>query len=100
METKKAKTGGIIGTAAAVLLCGCPGLCLCLFGVLTAANMSTYTSQIGDTLGTGTMPQWSGYAKLCAAIIMIAIPIVVGFVTLRNKKPKVENVNETLPPTA
>jgi formate hydrogenlyase subunit 3/multisubunit Na+/H+ antiporter MnhD subunit len=100
METKKTKTGGIIGTAAAVLLCGCPGLCLCLFGALTAANMSTYTTEIGNTLGTGVMPQWTGFAMLCGAIIMIAIPVVVGFLTLRDKKPKVENFNETLPPTA
>jgi len=100
METKKSKTGGIIGTLAAVLLCGCPGLFLCLFGALTAANLGTYSTQLGDTLGTGTLPQWTGYAMLCAALILIAIPVVVGFVTLRNKKPKVVATNETLPPTA
>lgn len=100
METKKAKTGGIIGTAAAVLLCGCPGLCLCLIGALTAANMTDYTTEIGNTLGTGTMPQWAGFAMLCGAILLIAIPVVVGFLTLRDKKPKVVDTNETLPPTA
>jgi uncharacterized membrane protein YhdT len=100
METKKSKTGGIIGTLAAVLLCGCPGLFVCLFGVLTAANLGTYSTDIGNTLGTGTLPQWFGFAFICAAIIMIAIPVVVGFLTLRDKKPKVENFTENLPPTA
>ena len=100
METKNTKTGGIIGTIAAVLLCGLPGLCLCLFGILTAAGVSTYNTAVGDYVGTGPLPSWSGYAMLCAALILILIPIVVGFVTLRTKKPKKEEPGQPLPPAA
>jgi len=100
MEPKKTKTGGIIGTIAAVLLCGIPGLCLCLFGLLSAAGVTTYNTELGNITGTGPLPTWSGYAMLCLAVILILIPIVVGFVTLRNKKPKAETPGGTLPPTA
>ena len=100
METKNTKTGGIIGTIAAVLLCGLPGICLCLFGLLSAAGVTTYNTELGNITGTGPLPTWSGYVMLCAALILILIPIVIGFVTLRNKKPKKEESGQPLPPAA
>ncbi len=33
------KTKGIVATIAAVVLCGCPGLFMCLFGALTAGGV-------------------------------------------------------------
>lgn len=102
METKKSKTGAMIGTAAAVFLCGCPGLCVCLFGVLTAFGLSTGEFDIGSVTGSGPLDPWVGYVMLCAALFMIAIPIVVGFMTLRDKKPKdvVPSFDEPLPPAS
>jgi TRAP-type C4-dicarboxylate transport system permease small subunit len=98
---KKSKTGAVIGTIVAVLLCGCPGLCLCLFGLLFAIGGGTYNSTFGNYVDSGTMPSWTGYVFMCASIILIIIPIVVGFVTLRNKKPKENlNFNEPLPPAS
>jgi len=102
METKKSKTGGIIGTLAAVLLCGCPGLFLCIFGIITATGNMPFETEFNNIYNTGMTPSWLGYVFLCAALFMIAIPIVVGIMTLRDKKPKkvVPNFDEPLPPAS
>ena len=102
MENKKSKTGGIIGTLVAVFLCGCPGLCVCLFGVMTAFGLSTGNYDIGSITGSGPLPGWYGYVFMCVSLFMIAIPIVVGLLTLRDKKPKavVSSIDEPLPPAS
>lgn len=102
METKKSKTGAIIGTLAAVLLCGCPGIFLCIFGAVAATGNMPFETTFNDYTNFGTMPTWTGYAMLCAALFMIAIPVVVGFMTLRDKKPKKEapTFDEPLPPAS
>jgi integral membrane sensor domain MASE1 len=79
---------GIIATIAAVVLCGCPGLFVCLFGALTAAGQGTFN----DTSLSPTV----GYALVCLSLILILIPVAVGFFTLR-KKPATETVDD-LPP--
>ena len=79
------KTQGIIATVAAVFLCGCPGLCFCLFGAFTAAGMMPYTFDFNGNTESGIVPSGYGFAMLCAALIFIAIPIVVGFLMLREK---------------
>jgi hypothetical protein len=68
---------GIIATIAAVLLCGCPGLFLCLFGALTAAGQGTFN----DTSLSPTV----GLTLLCVALILLLIPVGVGFFTLRKR---------------
>ncbi|MDP3184350.1 MAG: hypothetical protein Q8M58_03660 [Anaerolineales bacterium] len=87
METKS-KTGAIIGTIVAALLCGCPGLVgLCmgatslLVSFIPGAEIDVFGSQ--DPQSAMLM----GVASLCGGIIFIAIPIVVGVLTLRKKKP-------------
>ena len=102
MEMKEKKTGAIIGTIAAILLCGCPGLGLCIGGILTAANIMPW---YGDFFGTyaETLPSWIGYVFLCVAILFIAIAILVPVLTLRKKKEPVEAEvvsNEHLPPAS
>jgi hypothetical protein len=94
------KTGGIIATIVAVLLCGCPGLCLCLFGAWAATGSMPYTSTYGDYTGAGTVPSYLGFVGLCLALIFIAIPIVVGVLTLRKKPEQAVTFNEPLPPAA
>lgn len=91
------RTTGIIATVASVLLCGCPGIFLCIFGAATAVGGGTMT--LGDT--TQPMDPTFGYVFLCLALIFIAIPIVVGVLTLRKKPEAVEPIsNEPLPPSA
>ncbi len=89
------KTKGIIATVAAVLLCGCPGLFLCIFGAATAFGGGTYS--LGS--GSGNIPPTMGYVFLCLSIILVIIPIVVGFFTLRPKAASSASTPPT-PPTS
>ncbi len=90
------KTVGIISTIATTLLCACPGLFLCVFGGLSAAGLGTYTSDIVGASGAGKIAPGMGIALLCVGILLVAIPIVVGFFTLR-KKPEAAKVDQVPP---
>ena len=79
------KTTGLIATIATVLLCGLPGLCLCIFGVVTAAGVMPYTTEFNGVSDSGMMPSSAGFGMLCVALILILIPAAVGFFTLRKK---------------
>ena len=92
------RTKGIIATVAAVLLCGCPGLFLCIFGGLAAAGAPVTTEWQGVT-NTAPMDTTTAFALLCAGIIFVIIPIVVGFVTLR-KKSAPADIAGPMPPAA
>jgi len=83
------KNTGIIATIAAVVLCGCPGLFLCLFGALTAAGQGTFND--------ASLSPTVGIVLLCLSLIFILIPVGVGFFTLR-KKPEV--TTEEVPPAS
>ncbi|HKZ54319.1 MAG TPA: hypothetical protein VJ123_02485 [Anaerolineales bacterium] len=91
------RTGGIIATAATALFCGCPGLFTCLAGVATAAGGGTFTSDILGTSSSGQVPSWAGFAGICLGLLLVAIPVAVGFFTLR--RPKEAMVGE-VPPTS
>ena len=92
------KTTGIIATVAAVLLCGCPGLCLCAFGAYVATGNMPWSTDFGGYSSTGYVPSYIGFIGLCLALIFIAIPIVVGVLTLRKKPEKTVTFDEPLPP--
>ncbi len=81
------RTVGIIATVATTLLCACPGIFLCLFGGLSAAGLGTYTRDVMGNTGAGNISPGVGIGLLCLGILLVAIPIVVGFFTLR-KKPE------------
>ncbi len=88
------KTTGIIATVATTLLCGCPGLFLCLFGALSTAGLGTFN--LNER--AGGIPRGVGISILCVGILFVVIPIAVAFFTLRTKKtPEVLPV-ETPPP--
>jgi hypothetical protein len=80
------RTTAIILTVATALLCGCPGLFVCLGGILTAVGLGTYTSDLMGTTSAGTTPAWYGVVGICGGLVLIAIPVIVGIVTLRKKK--------------
>lgn len=88
----------IIATVAAVVLCGCPGLFLCIFGGLVAAG-APVTTQLNGVSNTSTLPASYGIGMLCLALILIIIPVAVGFFTLR-RKPAPPTTNEPLPPAS
>ena len=89
---------GIIATIAAVLLCGCPGLFLCIFGAVTASGNMPFNTEVNGISNSGTLPSTVGYVMLCLSFIFILIPVAVGFFTLR-KKPEV-TITEDVPPTS
>jgi len=93
-EKKESRTGAIIGTVAAIVLCGLPGLCLlCPLGVAVLANM------VNDTNVGFTLPQWSGAVFLCLSIVFIVIAVLVPVLTLRKKKvPTEPEAVDVLPP--
>ena len=87
------KTKGIVATIASVILCGCPGLFICLFGALTASGRGTFNDQ--------GLPSTVGFVLICLSLIFIVIPIVVGFFMLRPKSNVVTTSNnEPLPPAS
>jgi hypothetical protein len=99
-ESMDQKTKGIVATVAAVLLCGCPGLFMCFFGA-TSAFASFIPGAKIDVFGSNDPASATtlGFVLLCLSIIFIAIPIVVGFVTLR-KKPEAPGGDMQVPPAS
>lgn len=93
-EKKPSRTGAIIGTIAAILLCGCPGLSLCVLGIWAA------TGKMPDMwTGYGNLPNGFGFAFLCVALIFIVIAVVVPVLLLRKKKAASEAAPvDVLPP--
>jgi len=92
------RTVGIGLTIFTVLCCACPGLVFCILGVLAAVGVSVpVTTTLGSTSSTQNLPASWGIGFICLSIILIAIPIVVGFVTLRNKPAAVDS--PVVPPT-
>lgn len=84
------KNTGIIATIASVVLCGCPGLFLCLFGAVTATGNGTFNDQ--------SLSPTVGFVLVCLSLIFVLIPVGVGFFTLRKKpEPPVDTV---VPPTS
>ncbi len=93
------KTKGIVATVASVVLCGCPGLFLCIFGAVSATGSMPYNTDVNGITTSGTVPPTVGFVLLCLSLIFIAIPIVVGIMTMR-KKPEVVSSDEPLPPVS
>jgi len=59
-----------------------------------------YSSDIIGYTGSGNIPSYIGFVGLCLALIFIAIPIVVGVLTLRKKPEKAVTFDEPVPPAA
>lgn len=95
------KTKGIIATIAAVLLCGCPGLFMCFFGATSVLASKIPGADI-DVMGSSdpAAATTMGIVFLCLSMIFIAIPIAVGFFTLRKKPEDMPASNEPLPPVS
>lgn len=95
------RNNSIILTVATALLCGCPGLMCCALGGVTAAGLMPYTTTFNGVTDQGVLPSSYGYVLLCLSLILVAIPVVVGIVTLRKKPQPVAVVdNEPIPPAS
>ena len=96
---------GIIATVATALLCGCPGLLAFCWGSLSA--VVSFVPNADINIGGSSDPRsalFAGLGSLCVGILFIAIPVAVGFFTLR-QKPVVDALNtaptvtDDLPPS-
>ncbi len=93
------RTTAIIATIVTGLLCGCPGLAILCFGAFAIPTSFVPGAQI-DVFGSND-PQsllTSGIVGLCLGILLIAIPVVVGFTTLRNRPAPADMVVPPAPP--
>ncbi|MBN1147468.1 MAG: hypothetical protein JXA78_09440 [Anaerolineales bacterium] len=94
------RTTGIIATVVTVLVCGCPGLLSVCWGAIAAAASFIPGAEI-DIAGSSdpTTALISGLGALCIGVVFVAIPVAVGFFTLRKKPEAAEPVyNEPIPP--
>jgi hypothetical protein len=81
----KNRTGGIIATLATLVLCGLPGLillCMGAVGIITPLSSGT----TGNTTTSGYVTL---FAFICGGLLLMLIPLVVGFFTLRRKSTPV-----------
>jgi hypothetical protein len=91
------RTTSIILTVVSVLLCGCPGLASFCGGAMFALISFVPGADI-DVFGS-TDPQdalVTGLVSLCIGIVFIAIPVVVGYLTLGRKQATI--TDEPIPP--
>lgn len=82
------KNTGMIATGAAVLLCGCPGLFALCWGGLAA--VVSFIPGADINIGGSSDPSsalFSGLGTLCVGVLFLAVPVAVGYFTLR-KKPE------------
>ena len=97
------RTIGIVLTVATVLCCACPGFGLCIFGGLVSAGQPVSTT-VNGVSSSQVLPVSYGIASLCLALILILIPIGVGFVTFRMQPKPVSAVasdfNGPIPPVS
>jgi hypothetical protein len=85
------RTIGMVATVITALACGCASLFSCIWGFLISTGTPINVTSNGTT-NPQTFSPVIGYTLLCLSVVMILIPVAVGFFTLR-KKPEPVNVN-------
>ena len=93
------RTTAIVITVVTVLLCGCPGLVLVILGVLAAIG-----AQLPEVMAQNAYaPQdvlIGAVMYLCFGGVLILIPVLVGFLSIRYAKPSEPGINEPIPPAS
>ncbi|OGO36259.1 MAG: hypothetical protein A2Z03_07855 [Chloroflexi bacterium RBG_16_56_8] len=90
------RTVGIIATVLSALACGCAAIFAVVWGLLIATN-TPITLTSGGQQSVETFPPTIGYVLLCLSLLLILVPVGIGFFTLR-KKPSGPVNNEPIPP--
>jgi hypothetical protein len=83
------RTIGIVATVITALVCGCSSLFSCIWGFAIASGNPIDVTLNGTTTPQ-TLPPAIGYTLLCLALLMILVPVAVGFFTLRRKPEAVD----------
>jgi len=84
------RTLGIVATIITALVCGCASIFGCVWGFLIASGSPIDVTSNGVTTPQVLSPT-IGYVLLCLSLLMILVPLAVGFFTLR-KKPEIADV--------
>jgi len=100
------RTTGIIATLAATLFCGLPGLIVFCITPIIAFFVPLQSSGGGIDRNMGPAAAiFTGLGIMCLGLLLIAIPVIVGAVTLRTKteeelpaiEPEIETETEEEP---
>ena len=78
------RTLAIVITVVTALLCGCASIFSCVWGFLIASGTPVNVTSNGVTTPQVLSPA-IGYTLLCLTVLMILVPVGVGFFTLRKK---------------
>jgi len=86
------KNLGIIITIVTILLCGLPGLISVCSGVVLAFNTTNFEDPVLGAIFS--------VSSLCMGLIFIAIPIIAGLITFRNRSQPITTLpqDEPIPP--
>jgi hypothetical protein len=91
---------GIIATVVTALACGCASIFSCVWGFIIASGKPINITSNGITTPQTVSPT-IGYVLLCLTVLMILVPVAVGFFTLRKKPEQAgETVVDQVPPTS
>ena len=93
------RTVGIIGTVVSALVCGCSAIFACVWGVISVTETPINLTANGQQ-SVETLPPTVGYVLLCLSVLFVAVPIAVGFFTLRKKPVPPVVDNEPIPPAS
>lgn len=93
------RTVAIAITVVTALCCGCLALTSCIWGVIGISGQPI-TTTVNGVESLESMPMPLALGLLCLSVIFIAIPVAVGFFTLRKKPAPVAAPisDEPLPP--
>ncbi len=76
----------LIVTIASAILCGCPGLFACFWGLI--AGVVSFIPGAEIDIGGSSDPTaalMAGLGSICIGLLLVAIPVVVWFFALRGK---------------
>lgn len=93
------RTAGILTTSVAAIMCGCPGILMLCGGVVLA--FASFIPGAQFDLPSDNSPRSAlalGLSALCLGTILIAIPLLVGLLSLRNRPQLVLAPDEAIYP--
>ncbi|RPJ25835.1 MAG: hypothetical protein EHM33_13420 [Chloroflexi bacterium] len=95
------RTAAIIITVVTALVCICASIFACSSGIPIATGTPIDVTLNGETTQQTVSPT-IGYVLLCLSLLMLLVPVAVGFFTLRRKPGAndVQSMNEPVPPAS
>jgi hypothetical protein len=88
------RTLAIVITTITALACGCASIFSCVWGFLIASGQPIDVTTNGVTTPQVLSPT-IGYALICLTILMILVPVAVGFFTLRKNSDTTAEISPT-----